>query len=207
MEPTATEIAAHFAAMEDAPLLLLAEERDDLTDKSQALLLGELTRRSLPIPAIVPQPEEPTYDTRTWVTVERFRDLSSGIVARGALQAAGIPCFLRDENTVRLDWQISNFIGGMRLQVPAADEANARTVLAGLALHDDPASDAGAALPDEVCPTCGSANISPTQRYRWLSLLTLWLFSAPLAVPRGRRQWHCNHCNATWTDPVTDQRL
>ena len=198
MSPTATEIAAHYAAMDDSPLLSLAEERDDLTDQSQALLLAELGRRHLPTPAIVPRPQEPAYDPQSWVTVDRFRDLSSGLVARGALEAAAIPCFLRDENTVRLDWQISNFIGGMRLQVPAADEATARAILSGLALEDDPTSDAGPALSDERCPACGSANISPRQRWHWWSLLSVWLFAVPVSLKTGARQWHCNSCNATW---------
>ncbi len=199
MAPTATEIAEHFATMDDAPLLSLAEERDDLTDQSQSLLLAELTRRRLPVPAIVPRPDEPTYDVQTWVTVDRFRDLSSGLVARGALEAADIPCFLRDENTVRLDWQISNFIGGMRLQVPAADADTARTILSGLALGSDPASDAGPALTDELCPACGSANIARRQRYRGLSLLSIWLFGAPIALPRGSAQWQCELCHHQWS--------
>lgn len=198
MEPTAAEITAHYAAMEDAPLLALAEERDDLTDESQAMLLQELARRSLPAPVIVPRVEEPEYLSQSWVTVERFRDLSSGLVARGALEAAAIPCFLRDENTVRLDWQISNFIGGMRLQVMTEDEAAARNVLRGCALEDDPISDAGAPLTKERCPVCGSAHVQQRQQYHWLSLLSVWLFGLPAAVRKGKPQEHCEACGAQW---------
>lgn len=198
MTPTAAEIIAHYAAMEDAPLLALAEERDDLTNESQALLLQELARRTLDVPDVVKRAEEPEYVSQTWVTVERFRDLSSGLVARGALEAAAIPCFLRDENTVRLDWQISNFIGGMRLQVAAADEAAAREVLRGSALEDDPISDAGAPLTDERCPVCGSAHVQRMQRYHWLSLLSVWLFGLPAAVRKGTPEEHCEACGARW---------
>ena len=200
MEPTAEEVAAHFAELADAPLLAVAEERDDLTVVSERLLLMEMERRGLAIPAVLPQPEEPVYDAATWVTVERFRDLSAGLVARGALEAAAIPCFLRDENTVRLDWQISNFIGGMRLQVPAADEAAAREVLAGLAVEDEPASDAGGALTDERCPVCGSAQIARRQRYHWFSVLTVWVFGTPVPVRDGQPTWECEACGATWRD-------
>lgn len=50
-------------------------------------------------------------------TIRRFRDLSEAIVARSLLESGGIEAYLCDENLVRLDWQISNFIGGIRLQV------------------------------------------------------------------------------------------
>ncbi len=76
-------------------------------------------------------------DAERWVTVETFRDHFPGIVARSALEAADIPCFLRDENTVRMDWGVSNAIGGMRLQVMQQDEESAREVLNGLALPED----------------------------------------------------------------------
>jgi hypothetical protein len=39
------------------------------------------------------------------------------------LECAGIYVFLRDENLIRLDWQVSNLIGGIRLEVEAKDEA------------------------------------------------------------------------------------
>jgi hypothetical protein len=68
----------------------------------------------------------PAPDGEHWVTVETFRDLFPGIIARSALEAADIPCFLRDENTVRMDWGVSNAIGGMRLQVMQQDEEAAR---------------------------------------------------------------------------------
>jgi len=202
MSPTSVEIAAHFAAMDNAALLTLAKERDDLTVQSEHLLLAELARRHLPPPPLtphpLPHPNQPAYDAQTWVTVERFRDLSSGIVARGALQAAAIPCFLRDENTVRLDWQISNFIGGMRLQVPAPEVDNAREILAGLVLTDEPASDTGIALPDEHCPHCGSTDIERRQHYRGASFLTVLLYQLPLR--KGPPTWHCNTCSAGWPD-------
>ncbi len=76
-------------------------------------------------------------EAERWVTVETFRDLFPGIIARSALEAADIPCFLRDENTVRMDWGISNVIGGMRLQVMQQDEETAREILGGLALPED----------------------------------------------------------------------
>lgn len=143
------------------------------------------------------EPELPDEST-AWVTIERFRDLSSAIVARSALEAAEIPCFLRDENTVRMDWQISNFVGGMRLQVPVAEEAVAREVLTSMALDEEPASDTGGALSEERCPRCRSTNIRREVQHRGLALAVLWLLSVP--IPKGRAEWHCDACGNRWID-------
>ena len=134
------------------------------------------------------------------MTVERFRDLSAAIVARAALEAAEIPCFLRDENTVRMDWQISNFIGGMRLQVPERYAEAARTTLAGFGTEEEPASDSGASLTDEHCPTCGSTAIHRQAKRRGMSLAALLFLSLPL--PQGRQVWRCERCGAEWKDAV-----
>jgi hypothetical protein len=137
-------------------------------------------------------------ERESWVTVDRFRDLSSAIVARSALEAADVPCFLRDENTVRMDWQISNFIGGMRLQVYEQDLETALAVLSGLALEDDPASDSGAPLEGDRCPHCGSTAIHRESKRRGLSLAALWLFSVPL--PQGNEVWTCEACEQQWDE-------
>jgi len=50
-------------------------------------------------------------------------------VARSLLESAGMRVELRDENLVRLDWQVSNFIGGIRLQVQESDAATATELL------------------------------------------------------------------------------
>ena len=60
-----------------------------------------------------------------FVTIARFEDHLEAEVARGVLEAAGIPCFLHGENANSL----IPAAFGVRLQVAPGDEADARTVL------------------------------------------------------------------------------
>lgn len=69
------------------------------------------------------------------VTIRRYRDLPEALVARSMLEAFGIAAFLCDENFVRIDWRLSAFIGGMRLQVSEVDQADARELLRGEAIE------------------------------------------------------------------------
>ncbi len=51
------------------------------------------------------------------VTIARFHDLSEAWAAKGFLEAAGIPCFVADENIVAMNWLWAGAVGGVRLQV------------------------------------------------------------------------------------------
>jgi len=48
------------------------------------------------------------------VTLQHFRDVPEALLAKGKLESAGIACALADGNLVRMDWLLSNAIGGIR---------------------------------------------------------------------------------------------
>jgi len=130
------------------------------------------------------------------VTIKRYRDLSEAIVARSLLESAGIVVALCDENLVRLDWQISNFIGGIRLQVDSEDARDAREMI------DSPIPDLidyegeAAPYPQPLCPRCGSTNISFQGASRKAALLSLYILSVP--APPGPKTWICGDCDNRW---------
>jgi predicted RNA-binding Zn-ribbon protein involved in translation (DUF1610 family) len=136
-------------------------------------------------------------ETRNLVTIRRYRDLSEAIVARSFLESAGIPVYLRDENLVRLDWQVSNFIGGIRLQVEADDEP------AAVELLNQPVSPTielseGEEFTQPRCPACGSADITFEGASRAAALASLYVLSLPL--PPGRETWLCSACGNRWEE-------
>ena len=52
--------------------------------------------------------------------------------SRRGVEAAGIRVYLADEQTIAMDWLLSNAIGGIKLQVAERDLERAREVLANL---------------------------------------------------------------------------
>lgn len=200
--PSPESLHARYNGLTDADLLAEAAHTADLTPEAEDALQRELQRRSLDAPAPSTEDEEPLLNPERWVTVDRFRDLSTAIVARGALEAAGIPCFLRDENTIRLDWQISNFIGGMRLQVHEDDREAAATILNGLERNSGQ-DEADGMLAGDRCPFCGSTAIHRKEESFGLRTAMLWIFTLPL--PRGRRYWQCDTCGRRFTEAELDR--
>lgn len=191
-----TDYAATYAQMYDAELTEVARNYDSLTETAQTAIRQEFARRSLEPPLIdTENPEVP--EQRNLVTVSRYRDLSEAIVARSMLESTGIPVYLRDENLVRLDWQVSNFIGGIRLQVDASNEHQARELLAQPLQETIPyKGDDDFVQPH--CPSCSSINITFEGASRKVALASLFTLAVPL--PQGRETWTCGDCGARWED-------
>jgi hypothetical protein len=172
----------------------LAHGYDSLTDSAQSALRAEFARRGLEPPLIEDGPEP---EFRSLVTLRRYRDLSEAIVARSLLESTGIAVYLRDENLVRLDWQVSNFIGGIRLQVDAANEQSALEVLSQ-PVPESISYGGNNEFAQPRCPRCGSAEISFEGSARGAALVTLYALSVPL--PFGVETWSCSACGAQWED-------
>jgi hypothetical protein len=187
-------LARSYAAMSDGELLALAHHSDSLTDAAWDVLEDELDRRNLELPQ---EDAEPTskLDLRTLVTIRQFRDLPEALLAKGCLESAGIECFLRDDNLVRLDWFISNFVGGVKLCVQAEDVEKAQTILSepilegfyveGVGLYEQPR-----------CPKCDSLDIN----FQELEPAAYLSLAVNVPIPFQRRAWRCHACNAEWED-------
>jgi hypothetical protein len=197
MSRTPEEIAKHYAEMSEVELMELAQAYDSLTEVAKDALRAEFARRNLEPPLVEDAEEAARPAGRELITLRRYRDLSEAIVGRSLLDSAGIDSWIQDENLVRLDWAYSNLVGGIRLQVDAADAAAAQEVL------DQP-------IPEQIpfgkepafvqpkCPRCGSIDISFLGRDRAAALASVTLLAVPLPV--GRKSWLCAACGARWED-------
>ena len=195
MQTEQAEFGVRYAAMRDEELLQLARKYESLTTQAQSALRAEFANRGIEAPVIEDGPATP--ENRKLVTLRRYRDLSEAIVARGMLESAGMEVFLQDENLVRLDWQVSNFIGGIRLQVAQADAA------AALELLDQPVPESipfsgWSEFEQPKCPQCDSMELSFDGAERGAALTGLWVMGLPL--PTGTKTWSCGACGARWED-------
>jgi hypothetical protein len=184
-----------YAAMTDGELLKLASNPESLTDAAWEALEDELDRRHLELPA-APADRRPQIDFRQLPVIRQFRDLPEALLAKGSLESAGIQCFLRDENLVRLDWFISNFVGGVKLCVNPEDAENAQRlldepILEGMYVH-------GVGLYEQPrCPNCQSLDVNFEELDRPIAYLSAFL---RVPMPIQRKGWRCHACNAEWED-------
>ena len=189
-------LADNYAGMPDGELQRLARNAQSLTEWAWEALEDEMDRRNLNYPEDPAAQPSQCMELQELATVRQFRDLPEALLAKGCLESAGIECFLADENLVRLDWFISNFIGGIKLNVRAADIENARTILdepileglyvQGVGLYEQPR-----------CPKCQSLDVNFQELDRPIAYMSAFL---RVPMPIQRSGWRCHSCDAEWED-------
>ncbi len=187
-------LAENYAGLTDGELQRLAQNADSLTDLAWDALEEEMDRRHLKCPDDPAPDQRQEMEIRELVTVRQFRDLPEALLAKGCLESVGIECFLGDENLVRLDWFISNFIGGIKLNVRTADAESARKILdepileglyvQGVGLYEQPR-----------CPKCQSLDVTFNELDRPIAYMSAFLH---VPIPVHRRAWRCHSCDAEW---------
>ncbi len=135
-----------FAGMSDGELQKVGRDPAALTDWAFEALSEEMKRRDLEwagknkslimiraeagtLLQKSPATDEEGGDTP--VILRRYWDIAESLADRMALDSAGIESYLYDENLVRLDWFISNGIGGIKLVVRKSDATDAVKILDG----------------------------------------------------------------------------
>ena len=127
-EQERARLAEVYSQQTDEQLEEIARRGDDLTDVALQSLQAELSRRGLTKdpPEEFADANQPELAFRNLITVRSYWNLLEAELAKGALEAAGIECFLFDDNMVRMDWFNANAIGGVKLRVDRGnvDDAN-----------------------------------------------------------------------------------
>src|SRR5215207_2944578 len=115
-----------------------------------------------------------SYEMERLVTVATFTSPWEAQLARARLEAEGIESMIADEHVVRLDWAISNAVGGVKLQVRKEDaESAAAALTSGNALPEIYlVTDEEAAR--RRCPGCNSDNLT-FERWSRLAFFGTWL--------------------------------
>jgi len=134
-------LAEFYSHQTDGELERVAQESGSLTDVALQTLRAEMANRGLTQDSIEGAPDaDPAEVDRTdadrdgpefrdLVVVRSYWNLLEAELAKGALDAAGIECFLFDDNMVRLDWFNANALGGVKLRVEPQDAEAAQRIL------------------------------------------------------------------------------
>lgn len=121
------------------------------------------------------------------VTVKTFDNYFTANIFLTRLQADGINCFLKDENTVTIDPILCNAIGGIKLVVAKKDEVTTIKTLRAYQIEY---------LLSATCPTCGSNSFSYVTKpgaSNYLTAIITWLFSSYAVAPEY--VYKCGNCN------------
>jgi ribosomal protein S27E len=170
-------VAGVYSAMSDEELGQIADSGDELSAIAQETFLAEVARRGLKM-EVAPLRGKDVFEFNQTVTLRQFRDLPDALLAKGSLESAGIQAYLVDDNMIRMDWFISNLLGGIKLKVRAEDAEAASEILnqpipammdvEGVGNFEQP-----------QCPRCQSLDITYMEY---------------------QQGWTCNSCGNEWKE-------
>ncbi len=142
MKNNQQHLKTHFSFMSDAELLAKAHNHS-LTDEALVILKDEIALRGLSNPALSVNANQDDQDdedgdsdpvvfeaTSALQTLGRYLNLLEAKIHCSLLISEGIQAVLADENTVQSYNYIANAMGGVRLQVPGNQMAQAQQILA-----------------------------------------------------------------------------
>lgn len=200
-QPEEGRLVELYSKMSDGELEKIASESDELTDFARQALHAEMDKRGLRVAGDENLPSYDEPELNNLVMLRRFRDLHEAMLVKGMLDSAGIESHLTDDNMVRMNWFISNLIGGVRLMVKAEDLETATEVLSQPIPEGIDYGDAEQ-FEQPRCPKCGSIDITFEELNKPLSYGSAWLgFPLPIASPK----WKCESCGAKWVEEETEE--
>src|ERR1700676_4283265 len=177
-EEERARVVGVYSAMSDEELGQIAESGDEFSAIAQEAFQAEVARRGLNI-AIAPPRGEDVFEFNETVTLRQFRDLPDALLAKGSLESAGIKGYLADDNMIRMDWFISNLLGGIKLKV-GADDAEAASEILNQPIPEMLDIEGVGNFEQPKCPRCQS------------------LYVTFIEYKKG---WTCSACGNEWKEP------
>jgi hypothetical protein len=129
------------------------------------------------------------------VTLRQFRDLPEALLAKGSLESAGIEAYLVDDNMVRMDWFISNLLGGIKLQVRPLDAEAAEEILSQPIPESLDVEGVGD-YQQPTCPKCHSLDVS----FQELEKSSYGFAFVGVPIPFHKKAWTCHACGNEWEE-------
>jgi Putative prokaryotic signal transducing protein len=194
-EEESHRIAGVYSAMNDEELGQIAESGDELSSAAWQAFQAEVAKRGLRL-TIAPPRGQDVYEFNETVTIRQFRDLPEALLAKGSLESAGIQVYLVDDNMIRMDWFISNLLGGIKLKVRAED-AEAAIEILNQPIPEMLDVEGVGEFEQPKCPKCQSLDVSNEELDKPIAYLTAY---AGIPVPAYKRGWTCHSCSNRWEE-------
>jgi len=188
--------AERYRSMSDGELLKIAREPWALSDPAWEALEDELEHRNLEVPEPEAVPQISSLEKRNLVMLRRFRDIPEALLAKGKLEAMGVECVLADENMVRMDWFLSNMLGGVKLMIDAEEFTQASKLL-NEPMPEQLHVEGVGSYSQPRCPQCGSMDVAFGELDKKISYTTAWL---GVPIPLSRDDWQCHACGHQWEE-------
>jgi hypothetical protein len=141
-----SEFRQYYESLSDEGLLAI--NREELVETARQCYDAELARRAIPAVSAAEEQQEREGEL---VQVGAYGWIEEARQAEGLLRSVSIPCYLKNENVLRIDppaWMSGP--GGLCLMVAPSDAERAREILSTRVSDEELAAQAEASMPDRA---------------------------------------------------------
>ena len=163
-----------------------------------------------PGPTPAPPKKEKELPLPDLVTVRTVVHTTEADLIKARLEAAGIPVFLKNYETINANWFYANALGWIQVMVRAWDVHRARELLDEVPIEEAAlealAADENAEMIEDdvvICPRCDSTNVHYEKYNYRLFFLSMLLFSIPIPFKKG--EWVCDDCGFRWKEEAAEE--
>jgi hypothetical protein len=194
-------LTERYAAMEDGELQKIAAQFSSLTPMAQETLRAEIDSRGMQIKSAPPGARDNGgTDKSAPALIAQFLSLPEATLAKSILESAGIESFLADDNLVRMDWLISNILGGVKLFVRSDDLEAANSILEQTSPERFDVEGIGEYIQPH-CPSCQSTDVSFKGPEKQQPSMGRFIGPAVSTIHQHDEQfWECDACGRSWKD-------
>lgn len=134
------------------------------------------------------------------VTVAAYTDAIEAHIAKGRIQADGIPAYIAHEHHIWANWFISNALGGVKVQVLPQFVTDATDILETVrsSTYEQLLLEQEGPFEKEKCPKCESDRIKERRWPQKVALLMVWFTTLPVPYSEGLKR--CLVCGNKWVD-------
>lgn len=132
-----------------------------------------------------------------FTTIKTYDNYATAGLDKQRLESENILCYLADENTLALRWDLNIALGGIRLRVPTSEAERANTILGQTDnLQVDFKIENGNGE-DVICPNCGSNNVA-TEKFKKGIFALSWIVLGFPIIRKSRSNHRCFYCGHEW---------
>lgn len=135
-----------------------------------------------------------------FTTIDRTTNAIEAHIIRGHLEAEGIPAFVAHEHHIWARWDLSNALGGVKIQIFDEQLDDAKHVLNNIhqGIYTTALEDEWGPLEELRCPVCDSIAVKKRLALWRTAFLVLWMTC--LTIPFRHGAYRCRDCGRRWVE-------
>jgi len=210
------QLAEHYRRLTDEELIVLARQKESLTEAAQQTLATEIRSRMLTVPPLEPQPsprplpppdigdeDDPYAEDRELIGICTVWSRDDALRLQRVLDVAGIPFYMGSENATGVEDVTTDFAEGVEVKVMRIGAPWAYQAMKDYFPEDEQPEPTNYEDTGDVairCPRCRSTDVVLKDLINPGQDGDVSLLGDDFMMRKAKYHWTCASCGREWQD-------